>query len=914
MMTAVSGPEYAKVVFESQDGGTLWTAAKIHAMCQLEEDAVRSYESFELSCIKTSREPRRCCRSASMGNYVALLTNRSSCFEVVDEDVHQVRNLLLRCSDPFRAYLHLPSHCWDSNDKESTRSQCGSSSIPIYCRHPEEAVYHLLYYIVDRDFTNNDSALSLNKYAISFLPIASGSDAERLYLAIESVRVFGNNLTRIVALDFGLKQRLFDWYLVRDTAWFGVALISVVACVALYARSIFIAIATFFVIAVSLCAAYLVYTFVFGIQFFPFMNLLAALVLVGVGVDDAFVYLEAWQRARVKRDSSTPSRLVENSLRHSTPSAFASSATTAAAFFAGAVASDITVLRCFGVFAGIAVALHFFILAMTQPAVVVIYTRYLSVVCPSKCSELSGCGRINSFPSYIGTFVSLTLPRLVHRFRYLVLSIFGGIGVVAALVIFVYPRLRLPTSSEFQLLGADHPFEMYDLYVKSHFFFAGVSPSRYELGTLPLTVVFGVWPVDGGNQLDPSDKGSTDYDDAFDVGTPESRNFLMAFCRVLRRSPYYLPTQGLQLTDCFVENFNRFMRRGCEDVDGRSLEPCCWSGKSNTTYSTEVFNLCLKEYMPSLLQTSFIYSGGRRDAGLRFDRKTGKPVALVVEFSSTEPFSANYTGVGAFFDHVNELVTNQLSSAPTELRSGFFTSHLAFFNLQRAIASGTPAAIGLAIGASTIVSLLTTVNVLIAIYAMLTVAASICVTVASLVGLGWTLNVVESVTISVAVGLSVDFALHHAVAYRLADPELDRRGRVLTAAGSVASPVAMSALTTFLVGMCLTPSTVLAYRQLGTFLMIVVVASWAYSTFFLQALLGVAGPLNRCGQLTVSPCVCLRRAITSTSDGSTPRPHRIDRTVYATEYSATTSSMTRRNSDDAEQACREPHLLKSSVP
>ena len=376
---------------------------------------------------------------------------------------------------------------------------------------------------------------------------------------METLEVFDNSLTRIVAFDFGLKQHLFDRYLVRDTLWFGVALISVAACVALYARSVFFAVATFAVIASSLAAAYLVYTFLVGVRFFPFMNLLAALVLVGVGVDDSFVYLEAWLRALAERDSLTPGRLVENALRHSTPSAFASSATTAAAFFAGAWASDITVLRCFGVFAGLAVVLHFFILAVTQPAVIVVYTKYFSVVCPSKCSER--CRGLRAFSEFVNNFVSRTLPRLVHRFRFLALSVFGGLGVGAALVIFVYPRLRLPTTGEFQLFAADHPFEVYDLRVKSRFFFAGVSPSRNEMATFPLTVVFGVWPKDGGNVLDPKDKGDIEYDVAFDIASFESRDFLTSFCRSLRRSPWYRPSQGFQLTECFVENFDRFMRQ-----------------------------------------------------------------------------------------------------------------------------------------------------------------------------------------------------------------------------------------------------------------------------------------------------------------------------------------------------------------
>ena len=108
-MSVISGPEYAKVVFESRDGGTLWTASKIRAMCQLEEDAIRSHESFESSCVRTSREPHRCCRSWSTGNYVALLSNKSSCFDVVDRDATRVRRLLQRCFSSFRANLHLAS-------------------------------------------------------------------------------------------------------------------------------------------------------------------------------------------------------------------------------------------------------------------------------------------------------------------------------------------------------------------------------------------------------------------------------------------------------------------------------------------------------------------------------------------------------------------------------------------------------------------------------------------------------------------------------------------------------------------------------------------------------------------------------------------------------------------------------------
>jgi predicted RND superfamily exporter protein len=41
------------------------------------------------------------------------------------------------------------------------------------------------------------------------------------------------------------------------------------------------------------------------------------------------------------------------------------------------------------------------------------------------------------------------------------------------------------------------------------------------------------------------------------------------------------------------------------------------------------------------------------------------------------------------------------------------------------------------------------------------------VTVAILVLFGWTLNVVESIAVSVAIGLAVDFSLHYGVQYHL---------------------------------------------------------------------------------------------------------------------------------------------------
>ncbi len=193
-------------------------------------------------------------------------------------------------------------------------------------------------------------------------------------------------------------------------------------------------------------------------------------------------------------------------------------------------------------------------------------------------------------------------------------------------------------------------------------------------------------------------------------------------------------------------------------------------------------------------------------------------------------------------------ITEELQYAPAGLSHGWFISNLEFYDLQDSLSDGTLVAMALSVAVAFSVMLLTTWNVIISLYAILSIAGTIFVTVGSLVLLGWELNVLESVTISVAVGLSVDFAVHYGVAYRLA-PEPDREGKVIFSLSRMGSAIAMAALTTFVAGAMMMPSTVLAYTQLGTFMMLIMCISWAFATFFFQCMCRCLGPQGTCGQI-----------------------------------------------------------------
>ena len=179
---------------------------------------------------------------------------------------------------------------------------------------------------------------------------------------------------------------------------------------------------------------------------------------------------------------------------------------------------------------------------------------------------------------------------------------------------------------------------------------------------------------------------------------------------------------------------------------------------------------------------------------------------------------------------------------------------LDFYDLQKSLFDGTFIAIAVAMILSFLVLVVSTRNILLSLFAILTVFTIILITIAILVLLGWELNILESVVITLAIGLSVDFTLHYGLMYSLSG-QTDRAGSVSSSLARVGSPVTMAAFTTFAAGLCLLPARVLAYIQIGTFIVVLMTISWIFATFFFLSLLSAWGP-NKISSLPLPTVIC----------------------------------------------------------
>ena len=135
----------------------------------------------------------------------------------------------------------------------------------------------------------------------------------------------------------------------------GIAFLIVFGMMWYHSSSLFITVLAFIQIIAALGCAYTAFDSIFRMPFFPFLNLVAIFIVIGIGADDVFVYMDHWRASDVTpqlipfRPEGDPWKweLVERDewaarritwvLHHGGGAMFVTSLTTSAAFFANMV-------------------------------------------------------------------------------------------------------------------------------------------------------------------------------------------------------------------------------------------------------------------------------------------------------------------------------------------------------------------------------------------------------------------------------------------------------------------------------------------------------------------------------------------------------------------------------------------------
>ncbi|CAF0860919.1 unnamed protein product [Adineta ricciae] len=270
-----------------------------------------------------------------------------------------------------------------------------------------------------------------------------------------------------------------------------------------------------------------------------------------------------------------------------------------------------------------------------------------------------------------------------------------------------------------------------------------------------------------------------------------------------------------------------------------------------------------------------------------------RPFAVIITIRGAlnrtdyDSYNSYYFKIKNFFDPYIK------RHAPEHLQHAWFSSPgFAFYGVQRELLVGSYSSLIASLGIALLVLFLTSGNLFIALYALITITFAIAVSVAIFAALKWELGIIEAIIVIMSVGLSVDFVVHFGVGYIHANSrdierkrktiqdrylaslstssdklevqtvptirsyrllykehQAERETRVTESISRVGSAVFMAAFTTFAAGFSMTLSALTSFRQMGQFLMTIMFMSWVFAMFFFLPLCASIGSVGKCGSI-----------------------------------------------------------------
>ncbi|CAB1340180.1 unnamed protein product [Coregonus sp. 'balchen'] len=355
---------------------------------------MRSHPQYWSLCQRTT--DISCCPSWTLGNYVAILTNKFSCQKITEHHMSHTFKILRSCAK----YYHngtLGPDCWDMTTRRKDQSKC--TNISRRCTK-YNTVYQIFHFLVDKELMS--PKIPVLKHGMLFSSTEKGKTMMNIYIDNFENWNCSDGVTTITGIEFGIKHNLFQDYLLTDTVYPAIAIVIVLVVMCVYTRSVFITLMTIIAIISSLIVSYFLY--------------------------------HVWNYTKFDKPNAELSETVSITLQHAALSMFVTSFTTAAAFYANYV-SNITAIRCFGVYAGTAILVNYILMVTWLPAVVVLHERYLpNIFTCSKpppqqsgfcthtlwanlCQKLSKC--LFTVLEASRVFFEKVLPCIVIKLRYL---------------------------------------------------------------------------------------------------------------------------------------------------------------------------------------------------------------------------------------------------------------------------------------------------------------------------------------------------------------------------------------------------------------------------------------------------------------------------------------------------------------
>lgn len=357
-------------------------------------------------------------------------------------------------------------------------------------------------------------------------------------------------------------------------------------------------------------------------------------------------------------------------------------------------------------------------------------------------------------------------------------------------------------------------------------------------------LVFGISGIDRSNVdlYDPKAVGSTKYDSTFNLTDPDAQTFLINVYDAAKRARVegegsdFLVNRRMQLHKNFMAGFRNYRVA------------------RNEPFPVEV------DFWPSLKAWLLSEDGAIYSAQLGwtsepdYNAQTLKWCTISLR-SNIVPSTASNKELYRFQQSWALFMRSQSVNAPDSAKNGFATStdFVWVLNMQALIRQAGWGTFG-AILVAFVVLLLVTWNILVSLYATLSIGMVVMLVVGFMAAAGWSLGIMEFVSLTIVVGVSIGFTVHLVMAYltyarHAMLKDKPRVAIVQYAMAEMGSPLISGAITTATSVIMLFFCKITLFSHFGKFLFVNIVASLATSFFLLVVILMFLGPRGDFGSI-----------------------------------------------------------------
>ena len=551
------------------------------------------------------------------------------------------------------------------------------------------------------------------------------------------------------------------------------------------------------------------YRGIFRISFFNQLHVLAIYLVLGIGADDIFVFIDGWRQS-ANSYHNTADRL-DMCYKRAAYAMGATSSTTVVAFMATAV-SPIMPIASFGIYAALGVFFNYVLVMTLFPCVLMVWHKRLYGCCNKLSGRQCCCFQQPYLPPHTvaaqsepqaapqahelegkGAPREEVLGRVERFFRDTyapficdkkVSGAMVGIGLIYIIFSMVNAfQLEPPTEQE-QWFPSDHMYQQ--VADRMGEFMADASDSYIEV-----RLAFGLSGMNRDGTvfwepccLEDGKRGTVEYDSSFSLSTAAEQDFFIATCEAL-------------VSQVCAE-------KGC--AQGRLVAPpkegdwdWCWVKKFKDAYPNAsdrtggAFVNAVTNFRNANPQLKS--SIGMIDSQLKYATISARSTLLQFQPNEiTEPV----------FDAFTAFVDSRMAVAPASLKSMVHSGGV-FWTWQfteKQLTVNVFIGFAICFPCAFLVLVIATRNIIVSSVAIVSVIGI----VSSVMGfckwaMGWGLGIAESIAAVIVIGFSVDYVVHLAHMYMDAShqtpPINSREGRVAYALKTMGVTVISGAVTTF---------------------------------------------------------------------------------------------------------------------